>query len=409
VASGGPYNRADIRTVNIGGFGPAGGGGAATSFNLPLNDLGNGIVNLVPAQSSGSPTPTFTRASIASTKLASGLWGQVAIGIARSTYFGFDTAVGAYRGYWGEPAGTQLIASTAAIRDMTDASWVKVGITAAKTATGIDGVPNSATTLTATAPGGTILQTLIAAATSRTYCVFLRRVSGSGTIVIQQGATTLDVTAQLNSVTSTRVQLNASILNAAFGILMGSIGDVIEADANQFEPGAWASSPMLSAGAARAADIFNFPSAGNVGAPAFTVYTEAAFDAPAASISNECLVTLSAGAVFGAGNGALLRASNSTSITAGGNATSVAATYVLNAGINKFAGAFNTAGTIEAAVGNGGAVASNATLDWTGVGTTKINIGSLTSGGAQMHSGTQRNIRIFPSQLTNAQMQALTT
>jgi hypothetical protein len=160
------------------------GSGASPSFNLPLLDLGSGAVNTSPVSSLGSGTPTFTRATVAWTKLSSGLWAQVASGTARSYYLGADTTVGAYGGYLPEGAATQLVTPTASIRDMTDASWVKVTMTAAKTATGIDGVSNSATTLTATAGAATILQTLLAAASSRTYSMFMKRRTGTGTVLI---------------------------------------------------------------------------------------------------------------------------------------------------------------------------------------------------------------------------------
>ena len=89
-------------------------------FVLPLLDLGNGAVNTVLARGTGSAT--YTRATTAWTKLASGLWRSVASGTARSAYIGLNTAVSAYGGYFAEGAGTQLVTPTASIRDMTDAS-----------------------------------------------------------------------------------------------------------------------------------------------------------------------------------------------------------------------------------------------------------------------------------------------
>jgi hypothetical protein len=305
VLSGGPYNRADIRTVNIGGFGPAGGGGGATSLNLPLNDLGNGIVNTVPAQSSGSAVVTFTRASVDWTKLASGLWAPVATGIARATYLGRDTAVGQYGGYWSEPAGVQLIPTTRAIRDMTDASWVAVGITPTLTATGIDGVPNSCTTLTCTAPNGTILQTLVAAATSRTNSAFVRRRTGGGAILLKQGTATLDITASLSSVIFTRPQLNDNELNVAYGFQMATSGDQIDVDFNQFEALAatqFATSPMASTGAARAADRFDLLAAGNIDFTQGAAYAELSTNYSSSAGSAQALDVTGNGRLFNFAN-----------------------------------------------------------------------------------------------------------
>jgi hypothetical protein len=378
------------RTLRI--FGSTGGGIGFPSFNLPLNDLGNGIVNTVPAQSAGSSTATFTRASVAWTKLASGLWGQVAIGIARSSYLGANTAAGAYGGYLSELAGVQLVTPTAAIRDMTDASWVKIGITAAKTATGIDGVPNACTTLTATAPGGTILQTLVAAASARTYGVFLRRVSGSGTIVIQQGATTLDVTAQINSVTKTRVQLNASILNVAYGIVMGSAGDVIEADFNQFEPltaNQFASSPMVSAGAARAADTLSFPQAGNLNlsqgacyAELFSNWTIAATNCVAVSTSGFAFMLYEAGLV----GSTALSLSATASVTKNGMSD-------MSIDVRKRASSWGPAGVMITGDGLPPAIGAAGTLA-----AGSIGIGHVTGASFQWN-GTIKNVQLFLQQV----------
>jgi hypothetical protein len=389
------------RTLRI--FGAGGGGFGFPSFNLPLNDLGNGIVNAVPAQSSGSPVATFTRASVALAKLASGLFGQVAPGIARAHYLGRDTAVGAYGGYLSEPAGAQLVTPTAAIRDMTDASWVKLGVTAAKTATGIDGVPNSATTLTATAPGGTILQTLVAAATARTYSVFLRRKTGTGTITIQQGATTLDVTAQLNSVTYTRVQLNASILNAAFGIVTGTATDVIEADFNQFEALAatqFATSPMASAGAARAADVWTFPSAGNIDFTQGTVYAELSTNFTINGTQATAIDATTGVPMFlaaGSSSTQLVMLDLTTVNTKSGMSD-------MNSAVRKCACSWGATGQN---ITGDGLVPANVAFDGTMGSGANIGIGCTATGGAQWN-GTIRNLRIYPTQLNNAQLQALT-
>ena len=118
------------------------------SFVLPLADLGAGAVSTTLQVGVGSPT--FTRATTAWTKLASGLWASVASGTPRACYLGANTAIGAYAGYLAEGAATQLVTPTATIRDMTQAQWVKVTMTTAKTSAGIDGVASSCTRCTAT-------------------------------------------------------------------------------------------------------------------------------------------------------------------------------------------------------------------------------------------------------------------
>ena len=102
------------------------------SFALPLNDAGAGAVNLNPIFNAGSGTATFTRATVAWTKLSTGLWAQVASGTARSAYLGADTTVGAYGGYFAEGAAIQLVTPTASIRDMTQAAFNVVTAAAAR-------------------------------------------------------------------------------------------------------------------------------------------------------------------------------------------------------------------------------------------------------------------------------------
>lgn len=369
------------------------------SFSLPLTDLGAGIVSLVPAYAIGSATPTFTRASVAWAKLSSGLWAQVATGIARSHYLGRDTAVGVYGGYLQEVAGTQLVTPTASIRGMNDASWIKVGITCpAPNATGIDGVLNSATTLTATGANSTILQTLTAAASVRNYSVFLRRKTGSGTILIQQGATTLDVTASLNSVTYSRVELNASVLNSAFGIKIVTSGDALEADFNQFEaaqPSLYATSPMATAGAARAADALTYDTAGNVDFTQGAAYAELCALWTASSAGAARPVFISTASLFSVANTA---AATTTDIFDATTTVSKAGLTDMSTAVRKRASSWGAGGI--SVTGDGAAVANGAFDGSMGSGAT------LSIGGNW--KGTIQNVRIFQAQVTSAQLQAMT-
>ena len=129
-------------------------------------------------------------------------------------------------------------------RDMTQAAWTKTNVTAALTATGVDGISNTATTLTATAGNGTVLQTVTQAATTATYAVSLKRVSGTGTINITQngGSTWTPVTLTSNWTRFSAV--TASTLNPQFGIQIVTNGDSIAADFNQFENLGFATSPI---------------------------------------------------------------------------------------------------------------------------------------------------------------------
>jgi hypothetical protein len=379
------------------------GGAGSPSFLLLLDDLGNGIVNTIPVIALGSATPTFTRASVAWTKLASGLWAQVATGIARSTYLGRDTAVGAYGGYWSEPAGVQLIPTTRAIRDMTDASWVAVGITPTLTATGIDGVPNSCTTLTCTAPNGTILQTLVAAASSRTNSAFVRRRTGAGAVLLKQGTATTDITASLSSVIFTRPQLNDNELNVAYGFQMATSGDQIDVDFNQFEPlnaAEFASGPMASSGAARAADVMIFATAGTIDFTQGTAYSELSTNWTVAQGNRFAIATGAAGRViFGLG------ATPSTSIAEGDGSASFQKVGLtdMSTAMRKRASSWGAGGQMM--TGDGAAPATGA-FDGTMGSGASIEIGH--SAGASQWSGTIRNVQLRLLQVTSVQLQALT-
>ena len=379
-----------------------GGSTDSAEFILPLGDLGSGAVDLTLQRGSGSAT--FTRATTAWTKLSSGLWASVGSGVARSSYIGFNTAVSAYGGYLSEGAGTQLVTPTAAIRDMTDAAWVKTNVTAAKTATGIDGVASSATRLTAGAIGGSILQTLVAAASTRTYSVWLRRVSGTGTVTISQGATTLNVMASLSSSTYTRVELSASVLNSAFGITLGTSGDVIDADFNQFEAGAFATTPMPAAGAARNADVLTYPTTGWLNPEAGTLFGQMVFNS---SVTDNRALTINDG---GGNERFLLRASGSNAnfFVVDGAATQVALSdgAVSVGTVTKLAAAWAT--NDFAVTGNGGTVVTD-TLGTLPTVTT-LHVGYDPSGVAETSFfGSIRHVTYWSRRLSNATLQSLTS
>jgi hypothetical protein len=379
--------------------GAAGGGAFAfPSFYLPLDDLGSGIVNTTPAIGTGPAT--FTHASANNyCKLASGLWAPVAPGIARAHYLGRDTAVGPYGGYLSETAGVQLTTPTAAIRDMTNAAWIKIGApTVTLTGTGIDGVPNSCTRIVANAPNTTLLITLVAAASARTYSPFIRRVVGSGTILIQQGVTTLDVTASLNSVTLTRVELNASVLNVAYGVLIGSTGDSIDVDFNGMEALAatqFASSPMAATGAARAADVLTYPSAGNLNIAVGSAYAEFMSTGPFPNSANIVGTDVNGRLIARATDliGQLFDGTNNLTFAYASCATA----------IRKQASSW---GGVTQSMSADALVATSSAFDGAmGAGGVPIGIGT---GGISTFTGVIRGVRIFPTKLTDPQLQALT-
>jgi hypothetical protein len=148
-----------------------------------------------------------------------------------------------------EPAATNLALHAS---DFTNAAWVKTGgggISAAMTATGPDGVANSASTLTADGANGTALQAITSASSSRLTSMWVKRRTGSGDIDMTQdnGGTWTTVT-----VTSswTRVSIAAvTSANPTVGIRIVTSGDEVDVALFDHETGTVATSPVPTFGA----------------------------------------------------------------------------------------------------------------------------------------------------------------
>lgn len=119
-------------------------------------------------------------------------------------------------------------------RDLTNAVWIKTNMTAALTATGIDGVVNTASTITATASNATVGQTITGSFVDAT--IFLRRRLGLGSVGFSanSGTNYLDVTSVLSAAGSnwTRVntQAGATLVNPQVLLKLGTSGDKIDVD-----------------------------------------------------------------------------------------------------------------------------------------------------------------------------------
>lgn len=135
-------------------------------------------------------------------------------------------------------------------RDMTNASWVKVGIGTALNAIGVDGIANSATTLTASGTAGsctascTALQTITLGSSADTYSVYLQRVSGSGAVNITINNLAGSTACTLITTAFTRCTITATLANPIIGIQLTGVNDVVIVDFNQLEPGGFATSPI---------------------------------------------------------------------------------------------------------------------------------------------------------------------
>jgi hypothetical protein len=140
-------------------------------------------------------------------------------------------------------------------RDATQTQWVKTNITATKDQTGIDGVANAASSLTATDDNGTCIQTITLAAGNRTGSVYLKRLTGTGLIQVTLDGSTYS-TVELSDTEWYRIVLSGGVTNPTVGIKIAVDGDAVAMDYGQVEDGLFVTTPILTttATATRAID-----------------------------------------------------------------------------------------------------------------------------------------------------------
>lgn len=345
---------------------------------------------------------TFTRASTATYVNSVGLVASAAVDTPR---FNYDPATLAAKGLLIEPAATNLCLHS---DDHTNAAWVKTTCTAAKTATGPDGVANSASTLTATAANATSLQAITSASSARITSCWIKRRTGTGAIEMTQdnGSTWAAVT-----VTSSWARVNiaaATLANPTVGLRIVTNGDAIDVALFQHETGSARTSaiPTTTATVTRSAD--NASITGTAFSDWFnategTVYIEANIPL---SGSEQALVSFNDGtssermrmySTSGGNAGFLVTDGGVTQASISGGALSSETDF-------KVVGAFKL--NDFAICLNGGTV----TTDTSGTLPTidRLFIGRRADG-LTLLNGHIKNVRFYPSRLTDAQLQDLTT
>lgn len=292
-------------------------------------------------------------------------------------------------------------------RDMTNAAWVKTTMTTALNAVGIDGTANSATTLTATGASATAVQTITLASQADNYSVFLKRVTGSGTINLCLAATACG-TATACTVTSTtaftRCTVTATVLNPIVGIQIVTNGDAVIADFNQMEPGGFPTSPCLTTNATctRAADNI-------VGAGLLLSLVQAPVTASGIVQTNSipaAAVTGFSRAIGLSGTSTFADLNSNTSVQSFMNSTVLNATL----GSGSFSGGVVKSGfSVQSGVGRS-LVGNNGTLttDANSVGAnTQIFLGS-SGGSSNFLNGAIRRFTVWNTRLSDATLKALT-
>ncbi|MBP9870655.1 MAG: hypothetical protein KBC53_04045 [Nitrosomonas sp.] len=161
-------------------------------------------------------------------------------------------------------------------RDFTNVVWTASNTTPTKNQTGLGGIANSCSLLTATAANGTILQTITAAASAGCSGFYVKRSVGTGSIYITRdgGSNWTDVTSLINSSNFTLVKIeNTSVTNPQVGFKIATSGDSIIVDFGINHLGTKISDPIETSGASVTvnADVLTLPTAGNFSDTAGTI------------------------------------------------------------------------------------------------------------------------------------------
>jgi len=355
---------------------------------------------------SGAGDFTVTRATSATRVNASGFIESVASGIPRLDYFASGGVVGC-PALLVEPAATNLALHS---RDLANAVWSGTNVTTAKNAVGADGVASGATTLTATAASGTVLQALSHASQSRVFSAYVRRVTGTGAIQMTTNGGTNWTTVTISSLYTQVACAAQTVASGTVGFRMAVSGDVIEVDFTQGEVGPVATSPIptTTGSVTRNADVISVSGAvsGSIGQTEGTFYAEVDIRNITAGkniISTDDGSTSNRVSLFVDSSPNRLTAV----ITSGGTGTIVSGS--VTTGVHKIAVSYSS-GDVQVFL-NGGFLVSGIPTLFPSVTRNNLSIGGrILSGvyGASLNDRI-RAAALYTTRLTNDQLQALTS
>ena len=155
-------------------------------------------------------------------------------------------------GIWGE---NRRINELLWNRDLTNSAWVASGITAVKDQVGIGPnssqalVANSASRITATADGGTLVQSVAATSASRMLSAYVKRLSGSGSVqmTLDGGASWMPLA--LTSGWKRFAIGPIALANPQVGFRIDTAGDSVAVDLVQCEAATSISTPIATTSA----------------------------------------------------------------------------------------------------------------------------------------------------------------
>ena len=301
-------------------------------------------------------------------------------------------------GYLAENARSDVLGTTAAIRrTMTDAGWAVGATMTVGAATGTDGVASAAASLTggAVTATNTILFTTVLGSAERTYGAWIRRKTGTGTIEMtdNNGTNWTDITSTLTT-TYKLFQVTRTQANPIVGFRITTNADAIEVDFNTIEAATSANSTPIPLNVSKAADVLSFPSAGNIASAQGSSYAEVA--GIVNSAQRDILMT-------GSGTGYAMYENNNLFLYDGASRT--LATFATSAAVQKIAtswGGTAANGFVSGVLG----ATSPATFDGDMNFAATLYIGG---DGVNQRNGTLRNVRIWLSNISNAQLTTQTS
>ena len=180
---------------------------------------------------------------------------------------------------WGAQVEYNTTASTYEVITSQPAIWSKPNSTVALNQIGIDGVSNSASSLTATSTNATALQVVsTAAAAAYASSVYIKGLTVTGVVQVTMDGATWS-TVDLSNGLWNRISLSGTVTNPCLGVLIANSGDSVAIDYGQIEAGLGTSSPIYTSSTTvtRAAEISGILPSTFVqffNANKFTVYAE---------------------------------------------------------------------------------------------------------------------------------------
>ena len=329
-------------------------GVTAISFSAPFNDKGSGEVNTA-AFGLGSTTPTFTRATSATTFDSTGSIISVASGIPRSYY---DPTTLQYRGYLSEPSRTNLVLNS--LINGTDFSTQSVAVTAVAHTLSFYGT--GTITLSGASTAGPLVGT----------GVYPQRVTLTFTPTV--GTLTLTVSGSCKY-----VQLETSNYATSF-------------------------IPTASTSVVRNADVLTYPFASNTSATNGTAYAE--FMIPADYVSTDAVLPIGLGTGATNAGMTITTGTGATRLSVSDGSNTIQKTGLTSVVTGQRKRAINWGGTTMAATGDGASV-QGGSFDGN-IGSTAIGIG-CTGNGVTRGAIMIKNVRIYSYKLIGAQLQGITT